>query len=290
MSEPPAEPAAELMELAPDVLAWLQTPAGPDRPNAGVIVAPDGLTVVDTLLVPSQAAALEAALAPRGLPVRRAVYTSSHIGHTGGSPVFWMAARYGRSQTSALLDQPPNIGVLQALHPGVADELAELAERPTRPVSHTVDVAAYLTESHMVVPTRGQMLENLVVLVPGARPSGEERTGILFAGAMASFGVTPNAFDGDPGAWADAIGELTELAPIVVPGTGPVGGAEEMLALQAYLYACVDAEGDPAGIPSGPWDAWTDRHLDEVNIERAARLAAGDPAVPTSMLRLAGLG
>jgi cyclase len=282
MPEPTAEPAAELVELAPYVLAWLQTPAGPDRPNAGVVVAPDGVTVVDTLLVPSQAAALEAALAPGGLPVRRAVYTSSHIGYTGGSPVFWMAARYGRSQTSALLDQPPNIPVLQALHPGAADELAELAERPTRPVSHTVDVAAYLTESHMVVPTQGQMLENLVVLVPGA--------GVLYAGAMASFGVTPNAFDGDPGTWADALGELTELAPIVVPGVGPVGGAEELLALQAYLYACVDAEGDPAGIPPGPWDAWTDRHLDEVNIERAARLAAGDPAVPAAMLRLAGLG
>jgi cyclase len=283
------EPSAELVELAPDVLVWLQSPAGPDRPNAGVIVAPDGITVVDTLLVPSQAAALEAALAPGGLPVRRAVYTSSHIGHTGGSPVFWMAARYGRSQTSALLDQPPNIAVLQALHPGAADELAELAERPTRPVSHTVDVAAWLTGSHLVVPTQGQMLENLVVLVPEARASGEEQAGILFAGAMASFGVTPTAFDGDPGAWADALGELADLAPTVVPGTGPVGGADEMLALQAYLYSCVDAEGDPANIPPGPWDAWTDRHLDEVNVERAARLAEGDAAVPTAMLRLAGL-
>jgi cyclase len=246
-----------------------------------VIVAPDGITVVDTLLVPSQAAGLEAALAPFGRPVRRAVYTSSHIGFTGGSAVFWMAARYGRAQTSAQLDQAPTIPVLQRLHPAHADELALLAERPTRPVSHTVDAAAYLTESHLVVPTDGEMFENLVVLVPDA--------GVLYAGAMASFGVTPNAFDGDPQAWADALGELAELAPVVVPGTGPVGGAEEMQALQAYLYACVDADGDPAAIPPGPWDGWTDRHLDEVNVERAARLAAGDGAVPTSMLRLAGL-
>jgi hypothetical protein len=132
-----------------------------------------------------------------------------------------------------------------------------LAERPTRPVWHTVDVSAYLTASHLVVPTAGQMLENLVVLVPAAGP------GVLFAGAMASFGVTPNAFDGDPGAWADALGDLAELAAVVVPGIGPVGGSDELIALQAYLYACVDAEGDPAGIPPGPWDRWTDRHLDE---------------------------
>ena len=106
---------------------------------------------------------------------------------------------------------------------------------------------------------------------------------------MACFGVTPNAFDGDPQAWADALGELSELAPVVVPGIGPVGGAEEMLTLQAYLYACVDAAGDPAAIPPGPWDDWADRHLDEINVERAARLAAGDGGVPAAMLRLAGL-
>jgi cyclase len=280
-----------LVELAPDVHAWLQEPPGHDRTNAGVIVAPDGITVVDTLLVPSQAAELEAALGGFGLPVRRAVYTTSHIGFTGGSPTFWLAARYGRAQTSAQLDQAPSIPVLQRLHPGFADELALLAERPTRPVSHTVDAAAYLTESHLVVPTQGEMFENLVVLVPEAeRPGGGERTGaVLFAGAMASFGVTPNAFDGDPRAWADALGELMELAPVVVPGIGPVGGAEEVLALQAYLYACVEAEGDPRAIPEGPWDRWADRHLDEVNVERAARLAAGDGTVPVAMLRLAGL-
>jgi cyclase len=281
MADVPETPAAALVELAPDVHAWLATPPGHDRTNAGVIVAPDGITVVDTLAVPSQAGALETALERFGLPVRRAVYTSSHIGFTGGSPTFWMAARYGRSQTSAQLDQPPNIPVLQRLHPGVADELGLLAERPTRPVSHMVDAAAYLTESHLVVPTGGEMFENLVVLVPEA--------GVLFAGAMACFGVTPNAFDGDPQAWADALGELGELAPVIVPGIGPVGGPGELLALQAYLYACVDAAGDPAAIPPGPWDAWTDRRLDEVNVERAARLAAGDGGVPASMLRLAGL-
>jgi cyclase len=273
--------SGELTELATDVFVWLQAPSGGDAPNAGVIVGDDGITLVDTLLVPSQAGALEAALAGIGLPVRRVVYTSSHIECAGGSPVFWMAARYGRSQTSALLDQPANVEVLQRLHPAHADELALLAEQPTRPVSHTVDVAAYLTTSHLVVPTSGHMQENLVVLVPEAE--------ILFAGAMCSFGVTPNAFDGDPQAWADSLVELCDVAPIIVPGTGPVGGIDEVIALQAYLYACVEAEGDVTKIPPGPWDSWTDRHLDEVNVERAALLAAGDPSVPSSMLRLAGL-
>jgi len=268
----------ELLELAPDTYAWLQEPEGHDAANAGVIVDEDGITVIDTLMVPSQVDALERALEQFGVPIKRVVYTSSHIEYVGGSPAFWMAARYGRSQTSALLDQPANIGVLQRLHPAHAGELALLEERPTRPVSHTVDVSAYLTTSHLVVPTQGQMLENLVVLVPEAE--------VLFAGAMCAFGVTPNAFDGDPAAWAEALGELVDLAPIIVPGIGPVGGAEELIALQAYLYACVDAADVAGTIPAGPWDEWSDRHLDEVNIERAGMLARGDHGVPPSMLRL----
>ncbi len=274
-------PSAELVELADDVYVWLQRPASHDRANAGVIVDRDGLTVVDTLMVPSQVTPFAAALEAFAVPVRRAVYTSSHIEFVGGSPAFWMAARYGRSQTSALLDQPANIDVLARLHPAAAAEFEALEEQPTRPVSHTVDVSAYLTESHLVVPTTGQMLENLMVLVPGPE--------ILFAGAMCSFGVTPNAFDGDPAAWADALGDVADLAPTIVPGIGPVGGSDEVIALQAYLYACVDAEGDVTQIPAGPWDTWTDRHLDEINVERAAMLAAGDHGVPPTMLRRLGL-
>ncbi len=279
---PAAAPAGELVRLADDVYVWLQRPASHHRANAGVIVDPDGATVVDTLMVPSQVQPFNAALEELGVLVKRAVYTSSHIEFVGGSPAFWMAARYGRSQTSALLDQPANIEVLGRLHPDQADELDTLVEHPTRPVSHTVDVSAYLTESHLIVPTGGQMLENLVVLVPAVE--------ILFAGAMCTFGVTPNAFDGDPGAWADALGGLAELAPTIVPGIGPVGGVDDVIALQAYLYACVDAEGDVSQIPSGPWDAWAGRDLDEVNVERAAMLAAGDVGVPPSMLRRLALG
>jgi hypothetical protein len=126
------------------------------------------------------------------------------------------------------------------------------------------------------------MLENLVVQVP--------QVGVVLAGAMASFGVTPNAFDGDPGAWADQLGELAALGSIWVPGLGGVGTADDVLVLQAYLYACVEAEGDPTAMPEGPWDEWTDRDLDEINIERAAMLAAGDGGVPKTMLRRIGMG
>ena len=279
MPDPTHHPEPHLDELAPGVFAWVSRPSGHGRANAGVVIESDGTTMVDTLLTPSQARPLHDAIGRLAAPVRRLVLSSSHIEYVGGSSVFWMAARYGRSQTSALLDQPPNIEGYRRLFPAWADEFDD--EFSTLPISHTVDTAAWLTEVVCAVPTGGQMAENLMLVGPGAD--------VLFAGAMCTFGTTPNAFDGDPGTWADALGVVGEMAGRIVPGIGPVGGADDVLALQAYLYACVDAEGDPAAIPAGPWDDWTDRHLDEINIERAAMLATGDRSVPPSMLRAIGL-
>jgi glyoxylase-like metal-dependent hydrolase (beta-lactamase superfamily II) len=273
------EPDAGLEPLGDGVWVWRQHPSGHGRANAGVIVEADGATVVDTLLTPTQATPLAAAIEAIGVPVRRAVLSSSHIEFVGGSSVFWMAARYGRSQTSALLDQAPNVDGYRRLFPDWADEFDD--DFATRPISHTVDTAAWLTPLVCAAPSSGQMAENLMVAVP--------TVDVVFAGAMCAFGVTPNAFDGDPGAWADSLGDVGEMASTIVPGIGPVGGADDVLALQAYLYACVEAEGDPTAIPEGPWDEWTGRHLDEVNIERAAMIAAGDHSVPPSMLRALGL-
>jgi cyclase len=268
-----------LEALGDSVHAWLQHPPGHDRPNAGVIVEADGITLIDTLLVPSQASRLAEALVPLGVPVRRVVYTSSHAEQVGGSSVFSFAGRYGSPQTSLRLDQPPNTMALARLHPQVAGEFNE--DFATRPVSHTVDAAAWLTERVCMVPTRGPSDENLVAFVPTADA--------VFAGALCTFGVTPNCFDGDPLAWAEALGELADLAGRFVPAVGPVGGSDDLLALQAYLWACADADGDPSRLGPGPWDDWADRHLDVVNVERAAMLAAGDRSVPPSMLRLLGL-
>jgi hypothetical protein len=277
---PVAPDAGSLEPVAPGVWVWIGTDGqGRPGPNVGVIVEDDGITLVDALSAPSAARALNERLKAFGVPVRRLVYTSSHVDSVGGSAVFWMAARYGRPQTSALLEQPVPLDAYRRLVPGYAHDYDE--DFATRPVSHVVDAAAWLTPVVCAVPVHGAQEENLVVLVPSV--------GVLFTGAMATFGTTPNAYDGDPEAWADTLGELHDQATVVVPGIGPVGGPGHLIALQAYLYAVVDAGGDPRRIPDGPWDEWGGRELDEVNVERAVRLAGDDRGVPVAMLRRLGL-
>lgn len=266
--------ALEMLDAG--VYVWLASPAGRGRPNAGAVVDGDGITLIDTLMTPDQYEPLAEALRAMELPVRRIVLTSSGVEQAGGTGRFRLAAVYGSRQASVHLDQPPNVDSWHALFPD-----ADFEEVVTRPVSHVVAADVQLTPAVTVLATGGQMAENLVAAVPGAQ--------ILFAGAMCSFGSAPLCWQGDPARWADELDHLLNLAPVVVPGHGPIGGAEEVTDLQAYLRACVAARGDPAHIGPGPWDTWTDRGHDEVNVERAAMLAAGDDGVPRSMLRMAGL-
>lgn len=260
------------------LFGWFQWPAGRGHANAGVVVDPEGMTVVDTLMTPDQWEPFAAEVDAIGLPVRRAVLTSSGVEFAGGTGRFKLAAVYGSRQASVHLDQPPNVQSWEALYPEQAAGFAEVA---TRPVSHVVTEDVQITESTTVLVSGGQMDENLVVLVDGAQ--------LLFAGAMCSFGVTPLCWQGDPTRWADELDRLAELAPIIVPGHGTIGGVEDLRDQQAYLRACVEARGDPAALPPGPWDLWADRDHDVINVERASMLADGDSAVPPSMLRLAGL-
>jgi cyclase len=266
-------------QLAPGVYAWLQLPSRPGQPNAGVVIDEDGLTLVDALAVPSQWMALGEALSGLGHPVRRVVLTSSHVEYAGGTAGFRLAAVFGRPQTSAHLDQPANPTILRRLLPDLAGEFDD--EFATRPVSHVVDAAVQLTAAVALFPSSGEQAENLVAVVSSA--------GLVFAGAMCSFGVVPQAYQGNPAAWADALDEVVGLGDVIVPGHGPVGGEKEVRLLQEYLRACVEADGDPSRLAPGPWEAWPGGEHHAVNIERAAMIARGDDDIPQSLWERLGL-
>ncbi|MBI2710585.1 MAG: MBL fold metallo-hydrolase [Actinobacteria bacterium] len=268
-----------LRALATGVYAWIADEPRLGRPNAGVVLDADGATVIDTGCTPAQGATFAEAVEALGFPVRRIVLTGDHLEYTGGSTRFPMAAVFGTRVTSGRLDQPPQPDVLRRLYPAEAADIDD--EITTRTVSHLVVEPAELTPALYGLPLAGQSLGNLVALVVGE--------GILFAGALAWFGVTPLAFDGHPAAWAATLDSLADLAPVVVPGHGPVGGPEDLRIQAAYLRACVDAAGDPGALPPGPWDTWPGREWDAVNVERAAMIRAGDGSVPPTMLRAVGL-
>jgi cyclase len=266
-----------LREIADRVWVWLQPGGESGVSNAGVIEDDDGLTIVDTLMVRSQWEPFAAAVRALGVPVKRVVLTHAHIDHVGGTMAFRNAMVLGSPMTSELLDQPMPVDAYKAFMPAFSEGFDELAVVGTRPVSHVIDATAQLTPRIEVLPARGHTEGDLMVLVAD--------TDVLFSGDLCFFGVTPLAFQGDPAAWADTLEVLPDLAETIVPGHGPIGGAEEVADLRAYLRHCVEGE-----IPPGPWDTWIERaERDPINIEKAAMLREGADGFPPSMLRALGL-
>ena len=270
-------PTLTLHEIADRVWVWLQPGGESGVSNAGVIGDDDGLTVVDTLMVRSQWEPFAAAVKGLGETVKRVVLTHAHIDHVGGTNAFRNAMILASPITSDLLDQAMPVDAYKAFMPAFTEGFDELAVLGTRPVSHLVDEAAQLTTRIEVLPARGHTEGDLMVLVDDAD--------VLFSGDICFFGVTPLAFQGDPAAWAAVLDVVGELATTIVPGHGPIGGADDVAALRAYLEHCV-----AGAIPPGPWDTWLEREeRDPINIEKAAMLRDGDDGFPPSMLRALGL-
>ena len=266
-----------LVEIADDVFVW--SGAGRlDAPNAGVVVEDDGITVIDSLLVASQAAELAAALEQFVRPVRRLVLTASHVPFVGGSAVFKLAAVYGSTVTSTNLDLPPNVAGYQHLFPAHAHEFDGLV---TRRVSHVVTQAAWLTAKVVAAPLPGHQAQNLVVQVPHAN--------VVFAGALCSFGARPLGFEADYAAWLASLGQLVEWGEVIVPGVGPVGDASDVATFASYLAACIDGGEGECELVDGPWATWEHQEFDPVNIERAAIVARGDDVPPPRALALFGM-
>lgn len=263
--------------MAAGIVAWIGD-GGFGRANSAAIIEEDGLTVIDSCAVPSRSAGFAAALGELDQPIRRLVYTSSHIDYVGGSTSFPLAAVYGSPEMSAHLDQPPNVDAYTTLAPELEADFAELE---TRAVTHTVREPAWISTRVVVAPTGGQITENLVAQIPDAN--------VVIAGAMASFGVVPAAWAGDPRRWADQLDVILGWGATIVPGHGPVGGAEEVHALQEYLRACADAAAG-GEIADGAWTEWDEPRLHRANVERAAMLTLGDLSPPPAILTLMGLG
>lgn len=271
-----------LVQLGQGVYAFTHPDPRFGNSNVGLVIDEDGLTLIDTTATPAQAEvtahAIDRLAGQLGLPIKRVVITSSRVAFTGGSGIFWSAAFYGTEVTSTQLDAPANPPAFRTLLPHLASAYPD--DFATRPVTHTVTERAQLSGAVVLDPLTGESAGNLVAFVESAN--------VVFAGAFASFGVTPLGHDAYPTEWIAGLRGMAAAGVTVVPGHGPVGGSADVDDLIGYLEACRSTPTDQP-LPNGPWDRWTDRRFDPVNIDRMRLLAQGRDEPPASMFALLGL-
>jgi glyoxylase-like metal-dependent hydrolase (beta-lactamase superfamily II) len=287
----------ELRRLAPDVYACLQEDRGLGCSNSGLVNRGGGL-VVDTFwdLPHTREMIRHYTEVWRG-PAARVVNTHHNGDHCWGNQLFPDAEILGhRLCADAMGKESP--AAMQALRnatdsadPAVAALARTLAAEwdftdvELRPPTTLVDERATLeldgapVELLYVGPAHTQ--GDLAVWLPEPR--------ILFTGDILFRLCTPIGWEGTFAKWIEALERLEALGPdVVVPGHGPVCGAEGLRAQRAYLAYVRDEARRffEAGVPAveaarridlGPYADWTEPERIVFNLERAYRELRGEP-------------
>jgi glyoxylase-like metal-dependent hydrolase (beta-lactamase superfamily II) len=203
--------------------------------NAGVVITPAGVVVIDALGSPVLAGKLLAAIRKiTPLPVTHVIVTHYHADHIYGLQVFKAAGAY----------------ILA--HAKGRDYVGSDVARSRLDTSRH-ELAPWIDGATQVVPADDWLTGPRELTLGGVRlqiqPMGPSHTpedlavylpaeGVLFAGDLVFRGRIPFVGQADSGRWVKALGDMLALQPkVVVPGHGAVStqAVADMELTRAYL-------------------------------------------------------
>ncbi|HEX9181472.1 MAG TPA: MBL fold metallo-hydrolase [Burkholderiales bacterium] len=104
------------------------------------------------------------------------------------------------------------------------------AVRPTRLITGSTTLSAGGRSLELVYPGPAHQRGDLIII--------DRNAGVVFAGALASFGQVPDLHNGDPDGWLKALDLLAALdVKILVPAHGPAAPPRRVEEVRAYILA-----------------------------------------------------
>jgi cyclase len=277
---------AETVEVSEGIYAYIQPDGSWYLNNTGFLVDSRGVISIDATSTERRTRAyLDAITKVTSQPVRTLVNTHHHGDHTYGNCLFAGATivAHERCREEVLAFGPPaNLGIFTEVDWG---------ELPLTPPFLTYDTGVTLWSGDLrcdvrYVGTPAHTTNDSIIWIPSRS--------VLFAGDLLFNGGTPFLL---LGSIAGAIEVLEQVirplgAITIVPGHGPVGGAEMVEDALSYLRFVTDLAraSHAAGLTPldaarqadlGPYAAWTDPERIVGNLHRAYfELEGGERGAP----------
>ena len=278
---PATEINSELVELAPNVYAWLQREAEGQSnlsvSNFGVVVGPESMLAIDAGGGPEHARNFLKATAFLNKPYDRVVITHEHPDHIVGLTQFpegiEVIAQEETRERMVAMGQPAT-PAYWATNPAWArpDDVNRVI-LPTVTFKDRMSVYYGDLRVDFVWPGRAHTSGDALVYVPQEK--------IVFMGDIGFFEVTPLNGSGYIGDWIKVCDDLLAdpNVDIIVPGHGPVGGKNELQDMRDYLAllyragkrqfeAGVSAGRAAAELDLGKYATWTDADRLPANMAR----------------------
>jgi cyclase len=300
-----------LVEVGPDIYAYLQYDGSWGISNTGFLVGADDLLVIDATLVPAMARGFISEMRKvTAKPWRHLVNTHSHPDHTGGNRLFEGAEIVAHAlcleEMSRAMPAPPaGGGPPRALGPipiteGIERMFATIAADtdrhiplPTMTYGSLAGRAVGATDVSEGMTLRYGDIEAQLLYYGPAHTFGDTMVyfpaqKLLFAGDVGFFYSTPLAGGGKIGGWLHVIDKVNELeVETIVPGHGPPGGKRELDDVREYFEFVREhaREAYDAGLTApeavekldlGPYAHWLDAERIHANVAVLYREFAGE--------------
>ncbi|MEV0455280.1 MBL fold metallo-hydrolase [Catellatospora methionotrophica] len=277
---PVVEPTPSLTRLAPDVYAYLQPDGGWCVSNAGVLLGPDAVTLVDATATERRARLLAEHIASlTWAPVRTLVVTHRHGDHHYG-------ARTVAPDAVVVAHENARADIIgDGLNlPGIWPDVTWGEVAPAVPtLTYTDRLTLHAGELRVELwhPGPAHTTGDTVVWIPEHR--------VLFTGDITFSEVTPLCMMGSIEGSLEVLSRLAALDPaVVVSGHGPLAGPEVFAANADYLRLVQElaTEGIAAGLTPleaarradlGRFKTWLDPERLVANLHRAYAEAHGVP-------------